>query len=147
MRWVTVLMVKIMLTFLLVYAVSYVLVILIGSYYGCQELDFLVEAKNSEKCVDNFRKLSPHIAHYVYAPMVYWNLTTSKLLTMEFIDGAQVNDVKTIQRLGIRPNEVARLVSSLNSFIDLELPFWISKWDSYIILELSFWICLMFLAF
>lgn len=82
-----------------------------------KELDFLVEAKNSEKCVDNFRKLSPHIAHYVYAPMVYWNLTTSKLLTMEFIDGAQVNDVKTIQRLGIRPNEVARLVSE--AFADM----------------------------
>ncbi|RVW81371.1 putative ABC1 protein [Vitis vinifera] len=36
---------------------------------------------------------------------------------MEFIDGAQVNDVKTIQRLGIRPNEVARLVSE--AFADM----------------------------
>ncbi|XP_021904261.1 putative ABC1 protein At2g40090 [Carica papaya] len=76
-----------------------------------KELDFFVEAKNSQKCMDNFRKLSPHLADYVYAPSVYWNLSTSKLLTMEFIDGAQVNDVKTIQRLGIRPNEVAKLVS------------------------------------
>ncbi|PSR93200.1 ABC1 protein precursor [Actinidia chinensis var. chinensis] len=76
-----------------------------------KELDFLVEAKNSIKCMDNFRKLSPHIALYVYAPKVYWNLSTSKLLTMEFIDGAQVNDVKKIQRLGIQPNEVTKLVS------------------------------------
>ncbi|KAG2723895.1 hypothetical protein I3843_02G168600 [Carya illinoinensis] len=76
-----------------------------------KELDFLVEGKNSEKCLDNFRKLSPHIADYVYAPKVYWNLSTSKLLTMEFMDGAQINDVKTIQRLGIQPNEVAKLVS------------------------------------
>lgn len=72
----------------------------------------MVEAKNSEKCLDNFRKLSPHIADYVYAPKVYWNLSTSKLLTMEFMDGAQVNDVKTIQKLGIQPKEVAKLVSS-----------------------------------
>lgn len=77
-----------------------------------QELDFLVEAKNSVKCMDNFRKLSPHVADCVYAPMVYWNLSTSKLLTMEFIDGAQVTDVKKIQGLGIQPNDVAKLVSS-----------------------------------
>ncbi|XP_061376625.1 putative ABC1 protein At2g40090 [Gastrolobium bilobum] len=76
-----------------------------------KELDFLNEAKNSEKCLENFRKLSPHIANYVYAPKVYWNLSTSKLLTMEFIDGAYVNDVKTIQKLGIRPHELSMLVS------------------------------------
>ncbi|GMH04203.1 hypothetical protein Nepgr_006042 [Nepenthes gracilis] len=34
-----------------------------------KELDFLVEAKNSEKCLDNFRKLSP-ILHTVY--MLQW---------------------------------------------------------------------------
>ncbi|XP_011045017.1 PREDICTED: putative ABC1 protein At2g40090 isoform X1 [Populus euphratica] len=76
-----------------------------------KELDFLVEAKNSEKCLQNFRKLSPHIAEYVYAPKVHWNLSTSKLLTMEFMDGAHVSDLKTIQKLGIQPNEVATLVS------------------------------------
>lgn len=76
-----------------------------------KELDFLVEAQNSEKCLDNFRKKSPHIADYVYAPKVYWNLSTPKLLTMEFMDGAHVNDVKAIQRLGIQPKEVAKLVS------------------------------------
>ena len=78
----------------------------------CQELDFLIEAKNSEKCLENFRKLSPHIANYVYAPKVYWNLSTSKLLTMEFMDGAHINDVKTIRKLGIHPHELSRLVSS-----------------------------------
>jgi len=76
-----------------------------------KELDFLLEAKNSEKCLDNFRKLSPHIADYIHVPKVYWNLSTSKLLTMEFMDAVQVNDVKAIQRLGIQPNEVAKLVS------------------------------------
>ncbi|WVZ04773.1 hypothetical protein V8G54_018119 [Vigna mungo] len=75
------------------------------------ELDFLTEAKNSERCLDNFHKLSPHIANYVYAPKVYWNLSTSKLLTMEFMDGAYVNDVKTIQKLGINLHELSTLVS------------------------------------
>ena len=84
---------------------------LIACTCGHQELDFLLEAKNSVKVLDNFRKLSPHIANYLYAPKVYWNLSTSKLLTMEFMDGAHVNDVKAIQRLGIQPKEVAKLVS------------------------------------
>lgn len=71
----------------------------------------MIEAKNSVKCLENFRKLSPHIADYVYAPEVHWSLSTSKLLTMEFMDGAYVNDVITIQKLGIQPSDVARLVS------------------------------------
>ncbi|KAH9702474.1 putative ABC1 protein [Citrus sinensis] len=65
----------------------------------------------SEKVLENFWKLSPHIANYIYAPKVYWNLSTSKLLIMEFVDGAQVNDVKSIRKLGIDPHEVSRLVS------------------------------------
>ncbi|XP_047328955.1 putative ABC1 protein At2g40090 [Impatiens glandulifera] len=76
-----------------------------------KELDFLVEAKNSVKCMDNFRKLSPHFADYIYAPRVYWNLSSRKLLTMEFMDCAQVNDVKRIQQLGIHPIDVVKLVS------------------------------------
>ncbi|GAA0178929.1 ATP-binding cassette [Lithospermum erythrorhizon] len=76
-----------------------------------KELDFLVEAKNSMKCMDNFRRLSPHIADYVYAPKVNWALSSSKLITMEFMDGALINDLKTIQRLGINPRDVSRLVS------------------------------------
>ncbi|MFS8013050.1 putative ABC-type Cd(2+) transporter [Helianthus anomalus] len=76
-----------------------------------KELDFLNEANNSIKCMDNFRRLSPHIAEYVYAPAVYWNLSTSKLLTMEFVEGPQVNDLKSIQKLGINPHDIARLVS------------------------------------
>ncbi|KAL6531082.1 hypothetical protein OROHE_014152 [Orobanche hederae] len=76
-----------------------------------KELDFLSEAKNSIKCMDNFRKLSPHIAEYVYAPRIYWDLSTSKLLVMEFIDGAQVNDRRAIQNLGIQPSDVSKLLS------------------------------------
>lgn len=88
------------------------------SYFGdFQELDFLIEAKNSVKCMDNFRKLSPQIARYIYAPSIHWNLSTSRLLTMEFIDGAQVNDLKTIQKLGIQPRDVAKLVRSWSSHV------------------------------
>lgn len=79
--------------------------------YGNQELDFLYEAKNSEKCLDNFRRLSPHIADYIYAPTVYWTLSTSRLLTMEFMDCAEITDVNAILGLGIKPIDVSNLVS------------------------------------
>ncbi|KAJ0979617.1 hypothetical protein J5N97_015091 [Dioscorea zingiberensis] len=76
-----------------------------------KELDFLCEAKNSIKCLDNFRRISPHIADYIYAPKVYWDLSTSKLLTMEFMDAPEITDVNAIRQLGIQPNDVSRLVS------------------------------------
>ncbi|CAH1418658.1 unnamed protein product [Lactuca virosa] len=76
-----------------------------------KELDFLNEAKNSIKCMDNFRRLSPDIAEYVYAPLVYWNLSTTKVLTMEFVEGAEVNDLKSIKKFGVSPHDIARLVS------------------------------------
>ncbi|KAL9254112.1 putative ABC1 protein [Drosera capensis] len=74
-----------------------------------KELDFLVEAQNGEKRMANFRKLSPHIAHSVYAPVVYWNLSTSKLLTMEFIDAAQISDVRAIRTSAISSIKASKL--------------------------------------
>ncbi|KAG8062190.1 hypothetical protein GUJ93_ZPchr0003g17106, partial [Zizania palustris] len=76
-----------------------------------KELDFLNEAKNSEKCLLNFRRLSPHIADSIYAPKVYWNLSSSRILTMEFMDAKEITDVNGIKELGIRPVDVSNLVS------------------------------------
>uniref|UniRef100_A0A453H524 ABC1 atypical kinase-like domain-containing protein n=3 Tax=Aegilops tauschii TaxID=37682 RepID=A0A453H524_AEGTS len=76
-----------------------------------KELDFLCEAQNSERCLVNFRKLSPHIANSIYTPKVYWNLSTSRILTMEYIDAKEVTDVKGIKDLGIRPVDVSNLVN------------------------------------
>ncbi|VAH95399.1 unnamed protein product [Triticum turgidum subsp. durum] len=78
---------------------------------GLQELDFLCEAQNSERCLVNFRKLSPHIANSICTPKVYWNLSTSRILTMEYIDAKEVTDVKGIKDLGIRPVDVSNLVN------------------------------------
>ncbi|KAH0454578.1 hypothetical protein IEQ34_016502 [Dendrobium chrysotoxum] len=76
-----------------------------------KELDFLFEARNSEKCLENFKRLSPHIADYIYVPKVYWDLSTSKVLTMEYMDAAEITDLITIQRLGIQLSDVSKLVS------------------------------------
>ncbi|XP_062212116.1 putative ABC1 protein At2g40090 [Phragmites australis] len=76
-----------------------------------KELDFLNEARNSEKCLENFRRLSPHIAASIYAPKVYWNLSTSRILTMEFMDAKEVTDVHGIKEVGIHPVDVSNLVT------------------------------------
>lgn len=76
-----------------------------------KELDFLFEARNSEKCVDNFRRLSPHIADCIYTPKIYWDLSTSKILSMEFMDAAEITDLDAIRRSGIQPKDVSKLVN------------------------------------
>lgn len=76
-----------------------------------KELDFLCEAANSERCLDNFRKLSPKIANSIYAPKVYWSLSTPRILTMEYMDAKEVTDVKGIKDLGVCPVDVSNLVN------------------------------------
>ncbi|KAI5083093.1 hypothetical protein GOP47_0002836 [Adiantum capillus-veneris] len=82
-----------------------------------KELDFLLEAKNSEHCMNNFRTLSPHLVRWIYVPKVYRDLSTRKLLTMEFIEGVKVTDVKAIQKLGIKPNTISKIMNE--AFADM----------------------------
>lgn len=97
----------------------------IASYYPCfmhachfhypldvQEMDFVLEGKNAELCVANFAKMSPHLASKIAVPKIYWELSTSRLMAMEFMQGVGVTDVAAMERLGIHPFEVARLVST-----------------------------------
>ncbi|GKC42402.1 leucine-rich repeat-containing protein [Tanacetum coccineum] len=58
------------------------------------------------------------ITDYVYAPTVYWNLSTTKLLTMEFVEGAEVNNLKSIQKLGII-HAIARPAGSFSLYYKL----------------------------
>jgi hypothetical protein len=75
-----------------------------------QELDFVNEAKNCEQCAHNFATMSPQLASKIAFPKIYWQWSTSKLLTMEFMEGVGITDVQAIQGLGVRPADVASLV-------------------------------------
>lgn len=48
-------------------------------------------------------------------PKVYWNLSTSRVLTMEYVEGGQVNDVAYIRSNDIDRYEVADKLSQLYS--------------------------------
>jgi len=53
-----------------------------------KEIDFTNEAHHFEKFRINFKDVD-----YIKVPKVYWNLTTTKILTIEFIDGVKVSEI------------------------------------------------------
>ncbi|KAK5642572.1 hypothetical protein RI129_008739 [Pyrocoelia pectoralis] len=53
-----------------------------------QELDFINEGHNSEKCARDLSHLK-----YVYVPKVYWDLCSSRVLVTEYIDGYKISEV------------------------------------------------------
>jgi aarF domain-containing kinase len=66
-----------------------------------QELDFVNEAKNSERAFRNFRGNSDY-----YVPTVQWEYTTDRILTTEWIDGIKVTDTQRLAKLGLNVKEV-----------------------------------------
>ncbi|KAJ3331926.1 hypothetical protein HDU76_001816 [Blyttiomyces sp. JEL0837] len=69
------------------------------------EFDFKNEARNCELTNERFR----HRRAAVRCPKVRWDLTTKKVLVMEFVDGVKVNDEIAIKGLGLVPTDVGRL--------------------------------------
>ncbi|XP_073065507.1 uncharacterized protein [Primulina eburnea] len=67
------------------------------------ELDFIQEAKNSERAAKNFKNNS-----MVKIPCIYWDYTSSQVLTMQFSSGKKVDDLKFLKQTGISPLEVAK---------------------------------------
>jgi len=53
-----------------------------------KELDFTNEAHNFEKFRINFKDIK-----YVKTPKIYWEMTTTKVLTMEFMEGVKINEI------------------------------------------------------
>jgi len=70
-----------------------------------EEMDYAQEAKNAERFRDNFKNWSN-----VHVPVIHWEATSSKVLTMEFIHGTKVTDLDAQRRLNISPEKVNRLL-------------------------------------
>jgi ubiquinone biosynthesis protein len=67
-----------------------------------RELDFSIEAAAIERFGRNFQT-NPTI----YVPTVYRDYSTSKVLTMEFIDGIKASNVETLLAAGLDPKLLA----------------------------------------
>lgn len=68
-----------------------------------EELDFLQEARNINRFRQNFKD-----SNILYAPEVHWNLTTDRVLTMEYVEGIRIDRVDALERAGLNPKQVAR---------------------------------------
>lgn len=71
-----------------------------------QEMDYLHEAQNADRFRQNF-----HAWKEVYVPKIYWHLTTSRVLTMEYIHGLKVTEAEALQARGFTPAKINRLLA------------------------------------
>lgn len=74
------------------------------------ELDFLQEGKNSEKVAMMFKKYK-----WLKIPKIYWNLSSHRVLVMEFCPGGQVNDLEYIKKNNIDRFEISSKLGLLYS--------------------------------
>lgn len=73
------------------------------------ELDYSIEGRNMEKIRRQFAEDED-----VYIPEVYWHCSTSKVLTMDFVDGIHLNRIADLKRNGFDTGEIAeRLVNAM----------------------------------
>lgn len=75
-----------------------------------RELDFTQEGKNAEKIQNIFSHY-----HWLKIPQIHWEISSPRVLTMEFVEGGQINDLKYIQRNNLNPYEVSNKLGRLYS--------------------------------
>lgn len=75
-----------------------------------QEMDFVHEGDN----IDRFRmNLSDHVN--ITVPRVHWVYTTPKVLTMDYVDGVKINDIRKLDEIGADRHMLAK--SFTNSLV------------------------------
>jgi predicted unusual protein kinase regulating ubiquinone biosynthesis (AarF/ABC1/UbiB family) len=69
------------------------------------ELDFINEGHNAERIARDFADVDD-----VIVPQIYWEYTTKRVLTMEYIEGVKVTDIEGLQRIGVDTSDVAKIL-------------------------------------
>jgi ubiquinone biosynthesis protein len=69
-----------------------------------QELNFVHEGRNAERVAKNFDD-EPEVV----VPRIFWNLTSRRVLVMEFIKGIKITDVEALKAAGIDLKELCKL--------------------------------------
>ena len=70
-----------------------------------EEMDYAAEGRNAERFTDNFKEWTN-----IHVPKIYWNATTGKVLTMEFINGDKVTALDELRARDVSPEKVNRLL-------------------------------------
>ncbi|KAK3718774.1 hypothetical protein QZH41_014044, partial [Actinostola sp. cb2023] len=74
------------------------------------EMDFLHEGKNAEKVANMFCN-----CNFLKVPKILWELSTKRVLMMEFCDGGKVDDLEYMQNNSISSEEVSRKIGEMYS--------------------------------
>ena len=61
-----------------------------------QEIDYVQEGKNSDRFSHNFQEFPQ-----IIVPKVYWQYTTQKVLTLEYVPGIKVDDKISLEAIGV----------------------------------------------
>lgn len=69
-----------------------------------REIDYIHEGKNADRFQLNFKNYAR-----IKVPKIYWEYTTKKVLTLEYLPGIKVDDRPTLQAHGINVDEIIQL--------------------------------------
>lgn len=79
----------------------------IGIYEECstilyQEIDYINEGKNADKFRRDFRNIK-----WVRVPLVYWDYTASKVLTLEYVPGVKIDRLNLLDSRGFDRSRIS----------------------------------------
>jgi hypothetical protein len=81
------------------------------------ELDFRQEAVTSERAGRMMIQEADSFARHVHVPAVRWDLTSERVMCMEWIDGIKPTRTDDVKRMGIEPLQVAKIACA--AFADM----------------------------
>jgi predicted unusual protein kinase regulating ubiquinone biosynthesis (AarF/ABC1/UbiB family) len=76
--------------------------------YIPMELDFIHEGQNATRVRENFAGRDD-----VLVPEIYWEYSTRRVLTMEFMEGIKITNVEEMERAGIDKHAVAQKLTEV----------------------------------
>ncbi|OKH26126.1 hypothetical protein NIES593_03370 [Hydrococcus rivularis NIES-593] len=68
------------------------------------EIDYIHEGKNADRFQENFKNHAR-----IKVPKVYWQYTTKKVLTLEYLPGIKIDDRQSLEAKGINLDEIIQL--------------------------------------
>ncbi len=74
------------------------------------EMDYVREGRAAEEIGRNLER-DPELAARVRVPRIEWDLTTRRVLSMQFLEGVKINDTRALAALGVEVDELVRWVS------------------------------------
>ncbi|KAH7660202.1 Cadmium-transporting ATPase protein [Dioscorea alata] len=79
----------------------------LGIYDECskilyEEIDYINEGKNADRFRRDFRNIK-----WVRVPLVHWDYTSTKVLTLEYVPGIKINDMEKIEARGYNRSQIA----------------------------------------